>query len=167
MGRYISKKQNIQEANALLEKRLINENSGWAQMGTLSPMDEQDQSKYSKEELKSIKNKIQEGLNRLTTELNNKPIKMNLGTNEYEFYLKNFSIQNLIGKKNRILEGDIVFAYGKERGKYLAGDFNSSSTPMVSNEFTDTLRVSSSFGGPTYTSSELQNYLNKVISQIL
>jgi hypothetical protein len=32
MGRYISKKQNIQEANKKLENRILNENSGWANM---------------------------------------------------------------------------------------------------------------------------------------
>ena len=40
MGRYISKKQNILEANQALEKRLITENI-WANIPTLTPMDEQ------------------------------------------------------------------------------------------------------------------------------
>lgn len=173
MGRYISKKQNIQEANIALENRKIMGNTGWAKTPTLTPMDEQDKPAYTKDQLRSMGTEIQRGLEELKNKLKGKIVKIK-GKEEMDYYVLSLDISDIstMSKKDPSIIGEIQITYAdnpegsKLRQQVLVGHFKSTDTPMVANEFT-TLFPDSFTGARPYTSTELQNYLNSVVTKVL
>lgn len=150
--------------------RLVSESGFWANTSTLKPMDEENQPLYSKEQLKTMGMEIQKGLKDLVNRLKNKIVKIS----EREYYILDLNLRSLstLSKKDHSIIGDIEITYSenpqgsKLRQQVIVGHFKNTDTPMVVNEFNN-LFTDSLTGSGGYKSTELQNYLNSVVTKVL
>lgn len=131
---------------------------------------EQVETGLTPEYIKSKGIELQTELDKLSDQLKNKLVTIN----DKKYYILSIQLSDLFKarKKDNFLEGEIRMVYSEKpeasklRQQIIVGHFKTDDKPMmVSNEFTSLFPDSFS-GARPYRSSELQNYLNKVISQI-
>jgi hypothetical protein len=122
------------------------------------------------EYIKSKGIELQTELDKLSDQLKNKLVTIN----DRKYYILSITLSSLFKprKKDNFLEGEIKMVYSekpegsKMRQQIIVAFFKTDDKPMmVSNEFSSLFPDSFTGAGP-YRSSELQNYLNKVVSQI-